>query len=109
MRLFDTGGSGSELRQATEAELRKGELAIRGEADQSVVVLGSRAVLLTWVGTVCERGYSLLLRGGVVVVTPDARPGCDTGRVTYSCLLSTTFDLADGFVLQLRRPVLIDG
>lgn len=109
VRLIGSVGSGSQLRQASPAERHKGELAIQGESDQSVVLLESREALLTWVGTVCERGYTILLEATGVIVTPDPRQGCDAGRVSYSCVLSTASELPTRFGLSLRRPVLWDG
>ena len=99
------------LQQATAAQQSMGSAAIDGDNDDSVVTLGPREILLTWIGTVCERGFtfSMLTNDGGVVITPDPRPGCDTGRVVYAVVMSRpSIPDTDAFTIELQRPLIID-
>ncbi len=106
--LDDPSKGGAALRPATRSELLRGERSLAPDADSAVVRLAPGELLLTWVGTVCERGYSIRISvPGVAVITPSPRPGCDLGRVIFAAVLSLprTIDVAS-FSIELVRPLL---
>lgn len=110
LRLADPGSSGATIRLASSAERKAGEAAL-GDDDTSVVAIDERSLLLTWVGTICETGYTLGLSIGLagVVITGDARQGCDTGRVVFAAALMLPRAVEpDAFAIDLRPPVLLD-
>ena len=106
--VLDDQSKLAALRPATRSELLRGERSLATDADSAVVKLAPGELLLTWVGTVCERGYSIGLSApDVAVITPAARPGCDLGRVTFAAVLSLprSIDVAS-FSIELLRPQL---
>lgn len=110
LRLVDPGSSGATIRLASAAERKPGEAAL-GDDDTSVVAIDERSLLLTWVGTICETGYTLGLSSGLggVVITGDAREGCDTGRVVFAAALTLPRAVdPDALAVDLRPPVLLD-
>lgn len=111
LRLVDPSSTGATIRFASAAERKPGEAAL-GDGDVSVVPIDERTLLLTWVGTICETGYTLALSSGLggVVIAGDAREGCDTGRVVYALALRlpTAID-PDAFAIDLRPPILLDS
>jgi hypothetical protein len=109
--LVDPGSTGGAIRLASGAERKPGEAAL-GDDDASVVSIDERTLLLTWVGTICETGYTLALSSGLgrVVIAGDARKGCDTGRVVYALALTLPAAVdPDAFVIDLRPPILLDS
>jgi len=110
--LTAVGGEAMSLRQATPVELQLGENAFALEADASVVARDARDLIVTWIGTACERGYTLTVAAGLsgVAITPAPRPGCDTGRVTFAVVLTFPSTVEPRTIaLSLRRPVITDG
>jgi len=108
--LVDPGSTGATIRPASGEEQKPGEAAL-GDDDASVVSVDERTLLLTWVGTICETGYTLALSSGLggVVIAGDARKGCDTGRVVYSLALTLPAAVdPEAFAIDLRPPVLLD-
>jgi hypothetical protein len=86
-RVLDAGGQLTDVRPASRAIGRTGEAGLRDE-DVTAVKLRSDTIVLTWVGTVCDRGMTASLMENDLVLTPDPRPGCDTGRVPRSVVLA---------------------
>lgn len=96
------------LRPATKSELLRGERSLATDADSAVVKLAPGELLLMWVGTVCERGYTVELAAPeIAVITPATRPGCDLGRVAFAAVLSLPRSIETAsFRIELRRPQL---
>jgi hypothetical protein len=106
--LDDASNLRAALRPATESEQSRGERSLAPDADSAIVKLAPGELLLTWVGTVCERGYSITISArNVATIAPAARPGCDLGRVIFAAVLTLprSTDVAS-FTVDLLRPQL---
>jgi hypothetical protein len=109
LTVHDVDDEGIIARAATWGERDAGGRAMVGEADTSIVQLSPGDILLTWVGSVCERGYTLVASERAALLMPDPRNGCDLARHLYAVVLTFAAGVdASSYDIELRSPVILD-
>jgi hypothetical protein len=107
--VADPGSVDLGPRPATAAERTAGGRAIADASDTGAVALDADQLLISWVGTVCERGYSLVVSAEGAVITPRPRPGCDLGRQLFAVVVRLPGVDPGAFAIDLERPALTGG
>jgi hypothetical protein len=108
--VVDVDGIGATARAATGTERDAGGRAMINERDTSVIQVASRELLVSWVGSICERGFTLLVSSSGVSIRPDPRKGCDLARQLYAVVLRFEDDReAASIVVDLKRPLILDN
>ena len=101
LTFVDVEQVGVVARIADEAERDQGGRAIGPESDTSLVQLSPTQVLVTWIGTNCERGYVLSADTATIRIVPAARPGCDAARFAFAAVLQYS-ETVDGGELKVE-------
>ena len=111
LELVDTGVPGAAVRTATSAEQSRGTQSVSDDTDTGVVALGPTEVLVSWVGTICETGWRVVVDApGHLTIGGTPRKPCDLAREYYHAVLTYPNEIdASRINVTLRPPVLTGG